>query len=83
LPAVNLGDYLGSMEEQKVVVLHGFNPEEALIAMRALKAALPSAADAAFATSTETNLGWKLKDLVEHVSEEHRQYRDIARARKA
>jgi hypothetical protein len=63
------------MEEQKVVVLHGFSPEEAGAVMSALKAALPSAAEAAFATSTETNLGWKLADLVEHVTEEHRQYK--------
>ena len=67
------------MEEQKVVILHGFSPEEATAAMRALKAALPSASEAAFATSTATNLGWKLKDLVEHVSEEHRQYKEMAR----
>jgi hypothetical protein len=71
------------MEEQKVIVLHGFTPEEAVAAMRALKAALPSAADAAFATSTETNLNWKLKDLVEHVAEEHRQYREMNASRKA
>jgi len=71
------------MEEQKVIVLHGFTPEEALVAMRALKATLPSAADAAFATSTETNLGWKLRDLIEHVAEEHRQYREINASRKA
>jgi hypothetical protein len=71
------------MEEQKVVILHGFAPEEALAAMRALKSALPSAAGAAFATSTETNLGWKLKDLVEHVAEEHRQYREMNASRKA
>ena len=71
------------MEEQKIVVLHGFTPEEAIAAMRALKAAIPSAQDAAFATTTETNLGWKLGDLIEHVAEEHRQYREISKARKA
>jgi hypothetical protein len=71
------------MEEQKIVVLHGFSPEEALAAMRALKAALPGAHEAAFATTTETNLGWKLKDLIEHVAEEHRQYKEISKSRKA
>jgi hypothetical protein len=60
------------MVDQKVVVLHGFEPEEALAAMRALKAALPAAGGAAFATTTETNLRWKVGDLVEHVAEEHR-----------
>jgi hypothetical protein len=63
------------MEEQKIVVLHGFTPEEAMVAMRALKGALPAASDAAFAMSTETNLNWKLKDLVEHVTQEHQQYK--------
>jgi len=71
------------MSDQKVIVLHGFDPEEALAALRALKAALPSAVDAAFATTTETNLEWKLKDLLEHVSDEHRQYREMAKSRKA
>jgi hypothetical protein len=71
------------MNEQKVVILHGYTPEEALVAMRALKAALPSPGDAAFATTTETNLGWKLKDLIEHVSEEHRQYKEMTKSRKA
>jgi hypothetical protein len=70
------------MSEQKVVILHGFTQEEVLAAMRALKSALPSAADAAFATSTETNLGWKLSELVSHVAEEHRQYREMAMAKK-
>lgn len=70
------------MEEQKIVVLHGFTPEEALAAMRAVKSTIPSAADAAFATSTETNLGWKLKDLFEHVAKEHQQYKEMAKAKK-
>jgi hypothetical protein len=70
------------MEEQKIVVLHGFSPEEAIIAVRALKSALPSAADAAFATSTATNLEWKLKDLVQHVAEEHRQFKEMGKQKK-
>jgi hypothetical protein len=71
------------MSDQKILVLHGFTPEEALAAMRALKAALPSASDAAFATTTETNLEWKVKDLVEHVTEEHQRFREMAKPRKA
>ena len=55
--------------------MHGFKPDEALAAMRAIKAALPSAGEAAFATTTDTNLGWKVGDLVDHISEEHRQFR--------
>jgi hypothetical protein len=66
------------MTMQKIVVLHGFSPEETLEAMRAVKSALPSASDAAFATTTQTNLGWKLGDLVDHIAEEHRQYREMS-----
>ena len=70
------------MSDQKIIVLHGFKPEEALAAMRVLKAALPSAADAAFATTTETNLGWKVGELMEHISEEHRGYAAMAKPKK-
>ncbi|HPE89947.1 MAG TPA: DUF3783 domain-containing protein [Spirochaetia bacterium] len=55
----------------KVVVMHGLSRDEAIAAMRAVKAALGATDGIAFATSTETNLGWKLGDLVEHVLEEH------------
>jgi hypothetical protein len=68
------------MEEQKIVILHGFESEEVLAALRALKAALPSARDAAFATTTPTNLEWKLSDLLEQVAEEHRQFREVKKA---
>jgi len=63
--------------EQKIVVLHGFSPDEAMEAVRALKSALPAAADAAFATTTKTNLEWKLSYLVEHVAEEHLRFREL------
>lgn len=58
--------------DQKVILLHGFSTEDAVAAMRAIKAALPAAKDAAFATTTATNVGWTVADLIEHVSEEHR-----------
>ncbi|MGO8695114.1 MAG: DUF3783 domain-containing protein [Rectinemataceae bacterium] len=68
--------------DQRVVLLHGFTDEEALTAVRALKEALPSARDAAFATTTETNVGWKVGELLDHVSEEHRLYREMKADRK-
>lgn len=71
------------MDTQKIVVLHGFTQDEAVTVMRAVKAALPSATDAAFAMSTPTNMEWKLADLFEHVGEEHRQMKDFAKGRKA
>lgn len=57
--------------EGKVVVMHGLSTDEAVRAMRAVKAALGDERGIAFAMSTETNLGWLLSDLVEHVLEEH------------
>jgi hypothetical protein len=80
LPGHRPKRYLGGMDNrQKVIVLHGFSPEEAVAAMRALKSALPQAADAAYAMSTDTNMDWKLKDLIEHVSKEHRLYKETAK----
>lgn len=58
-------------ETGKVVVMHGFSQDEALIVMRAIKSALKVQNEVAFAMSTETNMAWKLSDLVEHVREEH------------
>ena len=55
----------------KVVVMHGLTQDEALTAMRAVKTSLGLKDEIAFAMSTETNLGWKLSELVEHVLEEH------------
>lgn len=60
-----------ALTDGKVVVMHGLTRDEAVTAMRAVKAALGVTEGIAFATSTETNLGWKLGDLVEHVLEEH------------
>ena len=64
------------MTHQKIVILHGFKPEETLAAMRAIKAALPAAGSAAFASTTETNVEWKLAFLLEHVAEEHRRFKE-------
>ena len=68
--------------EDKLVLLHGFEPGEVVAAMRAIKAALPAARGAAFATTTEANLQWKVSELIEHVSEEHRAM-EASRGRKA
>ena len=78
LPGTAARGRLKGMDQQKTIVLHGFTNEEAVAIMRAVKAALPSAKDAAFAMSTPTNLGWKLADLIEHVGEEHRQMTRMA-----
>ncbi len=54
-----------------LVFLHGLDREEAVKAMRAVKAALPER-DIAFSMSTPTNVEWKVSDLIEEVSAEHR-----------
>lgn len=58
-------------DSPKLVLFHGLCQEDAIKAMRAVKAAVDDPAGIAFATSTPTNLGWKLEDIVEHVWEEH------------
>jgi hypothetical protein len=65
------------MSDQKIIVLHGFKPDEALAAMRALKSALPAGGDTAFATTTDTNIDWKVGELIEHITEEHRRFREM------
>ncbi len=64
------------MDEEKAIIMHGFDQDEVIAIMRAAKAAVPAAREAAFATSTPTNLEWKLSDLLEHVAEEHRHFRE-------
>jgi hypothetical protein len=68
--------------EEKIIILHGFSSEEAVEAMRAVKAAVPAASDTAFAMTTATNLEWKLSYLVDHVLEEHRAFKAL-RAKEA
>lgn len=60
-----------STEQMPLVFLHGMSREEAVTAMRAVKAALPDR-DIAFSMSTPSNVQWKVADLIEEVSAEHR-----------
>jgi len=54
-----------------VILMHGLSQEEVVAVMRAAKAALGDPGKVAFAMTTETSLEWKLRDVVEHVGEEH------------
>lgn len=56
----------------KLVFFHGLSQDEAVSAMRAVKASLPDGQGVAFAMSTPSNLNWRVDELVEHVLEEHR-----------
>jgi hypothetical protein len=59
-------------QEFKAVVLHGFSNEEALEILRAVRSLGQAGAPPAFATTTASNLEWKLSELLEHLSEEHK-----------
>jgi hypothetical protein len=58
-----------------VILMHGLSQEDALAVMRAAKAALRDPAAVAFAMTTEANLDWKVRDLLEHLAEEHASHR--------
>ncbi|PKL05903.1 MAG: DUF3783 domain-containing protein [Spirochaetae bacterium HGW-Spirochaetae-9] len=66
-------------EDFKAVILHGFTDEEALAAMRAIKALKLGAGSTAFATTTPTSIGWKVSELLEHLSEEHAMLKERVR----
>lgn len=55
----------------RLILMHGLDQAQAVAAMRAVKAALGSPDDLAFAMTTESNLDWPVAELVEHVLEEH------------
>ena len=82
LPAAREPCYTPSMDEDfKAVILHGFKDEEALAAMRAVKALKLGAGSTAFATTTPTSMGWKVSELLEHLAEEQAMMRErIGRA---
>jgi hypothetical protein len=61
----------GMNQQFKAVVLHGFSNEEALEVLRAVRALGQAGPLPAFATTTASNLEWKLTELLEHLEEEH------------
>jgi hypothetical protein len=58
--------------EPKVVLLHGFNDDELMDVVRVVKAAVQDPGSVAFASTTPTNLGWRVGELLDHVGEEHK-----------
>jgi hypothetical protein len=57
--------------EFKAVIMHGFPQEQALAIMRAVKSLGFTGSATAFATTTPTNMEWKVADLIDHLEEEH------------
>jgi hypothetical protein len=64
----------------KVVLLHGYTDEQAYQIMRAIKSLGIEPENTAFATTTPSNLEWKVTDLIEHLSQEH-EYMKVNRRR--
>ena len=55
----------------KVVLLHGYTDEQAYQIMRVIKSLGIEPENTAFATTTPSNLEWKVADLIEHLAQEH------------
>ncbi len=65
-------DMSSDAEPFRAIVLHGFSNEEALAIMKAVKALGPAMKQAAFATTTDTNIHWPLGQLISELANEHR-----------
>lgn len=57
--------------EEKVVILHGFSKEQLYTVIRAVKAAVETPQDIAFAKTTPHSLTMELGAVVKDVAEEH------------
>ena len=55
----------------RVVLFHGFSQDEMGRIMRGIKSVADDPGKVAFCMSTENNLDWKIRDLIEDVTEEH------------
>ncbi len=58
-------------DEEKIIIFHGFSKETLLKIMDAIKKTTKGE-DIIMAITTPTSLEWKVKDLVEELSQEHR-----------
>jgi len=57
-----------SWGEDRIVILHGYEKEEAVKIMRRIKELMPY--HIIFATTTHTSLQWKLENLIDELREE-------------
>ena len=55
----------------KVVFMHGFNSDEMGRIVRGVKSIVEDSSSVAFCMSTENNLDWTIRDLLNDVTEEH------------
>ena len=61
--------------DQGLILLHGFEGDSLVGAVRAIEAVLPDPGSIAFASTTPVNVEWKVGELIEHVAEEHEAFR--------
>ena len=68
-----MSDQAGDVKDQgfRVVFMHGFSQDEMGRIMRGVKSVADDPSKVAFCMSTENNLDWKIRDLIEDVTEEH------------
>jgi len=59
------------MAEERVVMLHGFDRDEMMKAIRAMKSVVEDPQGIAFSVTTPTNVKWTIEDLIKEVREEH------------
>lgn len=57
--------------EERMILLHGFNREEVMKILKAVKSVAADPSEIAFSVTTDTNLAWTVQDLVKEVREEH------------
>ncbi len=67
---------------ERVVIMHGFEKEKVFEIMRAVKASVDNPSEIAFSVSTPTNLEWKLKDIISDVREDHTYFKEQERLKK-
>lgn len=62
-----------SLEDRgyKIVFMHGFTQDEMGRILRGVKSIVDDPGKVAFCMSTKNNLDWKIRDLIDDVTEEH------------
>jgi hypothetical protein len=64
---------LKNKSEKKVIIFHGFSGEELTLILDGLSKIEGKPANIIMATTTETSLKWKVKDLIGELIKEHKE----------
>lgn len=60
---------------EKVIIFHGFSREELMSLINLLNSTPQLPKDIIMATTTETSLNWKVKELIEELAKEHEYFK--------